>query len=212
MRITFDGSLEGTGLVWHSVRPGGTKTLLGCAGFSLRALVLSGKPEYQNVCEFISILLGLLVAILIGWDTSAIEIIGDSATALTWTETGRFRSDNVINAATVCAALCATHVINIVGQQHILERFNKVADTMSRRRVGESWRQLVQRTQRRTPDQYNQIGVTPGQIPVELQLRCLDEVLHLCDPRRDFTDEKEFAGYWRGVRSFVRNLSSLNDL
>ena len=212
LRITFDGSLEGTGLVWHSVRPGGTKTLLGCAGFSLRALMLSGKPEYQNVCEFISILLGLIVAVLMGWDTSAIEIIGDSATALTWTETGRFRSDNVINAATVCAALCATHVINIVGQQHILERFNKVADTMSRRRVGESWTQLVQRTKRRTPAQYNQIGVSPGQIPVEVQLRCLDEVLHMCDPRRDFTDEKEFAGYWRGVRSFVRNLSSLNDL
>ena len=34
----------------------------------------------------------------------------------------------------------------------------------------------------------------------------------MCDPRKDFIDEKEFAGYWRGVRSFVRNLSSLNDL
>ena len=212
LRITFDGSLHGTGLVWHCLRRRGTKTLLGCAGFSLRALMLSGKPEYQNVCEFFSILLGLIVALLMGWDTSAVEIIGDSATALTWTETGRFRSDNVINAVTVCAALCATHVVNIVGQQHILEKFNKVADTMSRRRVGESWTELIHRTQRRTSDQYDQIGVTPGQIPVEIQLRCLDEVLHLCDPRREFTDEKEFAGYWRGVRSFVRNLSSLNDL
>ena len=212
LRITFDGSLEGTGLMWHCLRHGGTQTLLGCAALSLRALKFKGNPAYQNVCEFISILLGLLIAVLMGWDTSAVEIVGDSVTALTWTETGRFRSDHVINAATVCAALCATRVINIVGQRHLLAEDNMVTDTMSRRKMGESWTALINRTRSRTPDQYNQIGVAPGKIPVEIQLRCLSEVLDLCDPRREFVGEEGFAGYWRDVRTFIRNLSPATDL
>ena len=125
---------------------------MGYAWFSLRALVLSGKPVYQNVCEFMSILLGLLGAMLMGWETSAIEIIGDSATVLTWTETGRFRSDNVINAVT-CVQPCAPHMSSTLFDSNSCV-----------------WM---------------------------IQLLCLDEVLHLCDPRREFTKEKEFAEFGR---------------
>jgi len=211
LRITFDGSLLGAGIMWHYIR-NGTQSLLGCAALSLRSLRLGGNPAYQNVCEYVTILLGLMIAVIMDWDTSAVEIIGDSKTALTWTQSGRFRSDNVINPATVCAALCATHVINIVDAQHIEAEHNKVTDTMSRRKVGETWEALMKRMQKRAPDEYNEIGVTPGQIPKEVQLQCLEVVLRMCDPRREFSGEKEFAEYWREVYSFVKTLSSLRDL
>ena len=221
LRITFDGSLGGTGLMFQHLAyrpstqdlpPLQLQTLLGLAALSLHSLGLGGDPAYQNVCEYISILLGLIIAVLMRWDTSAVEIVGDSVTALMWTRRGRFRSDNVINAATVCAALGATHPINLVSHRHLLAENNMVTDTLSRRRKGESWSALLARMQKRAPEEYGNMGALPGHMPREFKLRRLEQILSLCDPRRVFVGEKEFAMYWRGVRSLVENMSVQTDL
>ena len=209
--ITLDGSLQGAGIVWHVItgysywygRRMQHITLLGGAAFDLRSLWFGWDPAYQNTAEYISILLGLVVAVLMGWDTKAIKLVGDSVTALTWASEGRFRSDNVINAATVFAVLNVDKEINVVETEQILSEDNTVADTLSRREEKESWRDLMRRVKQNAPDEYQPM--------TEFRLSDLEGFLKLCDPRAVFDSEKEFVAHWRAVCSFMKNLRVLSD-
>jgi hypothetical protein len=130
-----------------------------------------------------------------GWDTSAIEIMGDSEIALRWASSGRFRSDNVINAATVLSVICASKDVHFMDSRHIPKEENWHADMFSRTEEGETWDQLIRRMRRRDPD-----------IPRDLQevsVPNLPELLDLCDPRTTFEDEDSFGVYWRRVHEFV---------
>ena len=211
LMITLDGSLQGTGLMFHVIHGysfyGGLPvtgiTLLGGAAFDLRSLRFGWDPAFQNTAEYISILLGLVVAVLMDWDTTAIKLVGDSVTALTWASEGRFRSDNVINAATVYAVLNVDHETNVVETEQILSEDNVVTDTLSRRGEKESWRDLMRRVRQKAPDEY--------QPTREFRLNDLEGFLALCDPRRTFDSEEEFAVYWRDVCSFMENLRVVTD-
>ena len=66
---------------------------------------------------------------------------------------GRFRSDNLINAATVFAVLSVGKEINVVETEQILSEENTVADTLSRREAEESWRDLMRRVKQNTPEE-----------------------------------------------------------
>ena len=87
-----------------------------------------------------------------------------------------------------------------------------VTDTMSRRRRGESWSALLARMRKRAPEEYGRMGALPGHTPREFQLRRLEHILSLCDPRRQFNGEEDFAMYWRDVRCLVENMSRETDL
>ena len=92
LQITFDGSLEVVGIVWLAVsgtRDAGLlrlsqQAMLGAASFSLSSMAFGGDTSYQDLAEYIGLLLGLIIAVAMGLDTSAVFTVGDSATALAW--------------------------------------------------------------------------------------------------------------------------------
>ena len=126
--------------------------------------------------------------------------VGDSATALAWGSSGRFRSNNAINAATVCAVLRGQNEINLVDSEQITSEQNRVADIFSRRMVGESWNMLLHRVGRRG---LRELGV--GEEPLqEIRIRDLEGFLELCNPRLEYDEEGDFG---RRVCAFVENMS-----
>ena len=210
LRIKFDGSLEGAGLLWFITGRGDCpyyeellviESLLGGAAVDLRSLNFGWDSSFQNCSEYITIIIGVVGAILMGWDTSAIEIVGDSETALRWADSGRFKSDNVINAATVMSVICASKDVHFMDSKHIPKEENWHADMFSRTEEGETWDQLVRRMRRRDPD-------IPRNL-LQVNIPNLSELLDLCDPRRTFEDDESFGVYWRRVHAFVDSLVPL---
>jgi hypothetical protein len=207
LRIKFDGSLEGAGLLWFATSRGDCyiyedllefESLLGGAAVDLRTLKFGWDSSFQNCAEYITIVIGVVGAIAMGWDTSAIEIMGDSESALRWASSGRFRSDNVINAATVLSVICASRDVHFMDSKHISWEENWHADMFSRTEEGETWNQLIQRMRKRDPD-------IPRDLK-EVSVPNLPELLYLCDPRLTFEDEESFGVYWRRVHAFVDSL------
>ena len=129
-----------------------------------------------------------------GWDTSAILLRGDSVTALSWAEEGRFRSDNVINAATVFVMLGANYDIHIVGTEAISSEQNWKCDLLSRRGKEDTWGDLVNRM--------SVLDTAFGALP-ELQIREVQEFVNVFDPRHIWGDEISFGSYWRHVYNIV---------
>lgn len=211
LQITFDGSLQGVGIVWHAVsgswdadqRRFSHQTVLGAAAFSLLSMEFDGDTSFQNLAEYIGLLLGCLIAVRKGWDTSAVVTVGDSATALAWGASGRFRSNNVINAATIYAVLCGTNEVNMVRSEQITSEQNRVTDILSRRKQGEAWDMVMHRLGRET---LRELGV--GEEPLmEIRLRNLEGFLELCNPRRQYEDEQDFGTFWESVCLFIENMS-----
>jgi hypothetical protein len=171
-------------------------------------MAFGGDTSYQNLAEYIGLLLGLIIAVVMGWDTSAVFTVGDSATALAWGASGRFRSNNVINAATVCAVLRGRNEINLVGSAQITSMENRVTDVLSRRKKGETWDMLMHRLGRRTLEELGTGGEPLG----EIRLRNLEGLLELCNPSRVYKEEQDFGVFWGSVCSFVENMSLESNL
>ena len=159
------------------------RTVLGASAFSLRSMDFGGDTSFQNLSEYIAWLVGILVPVLKGWDTSAVVTVGDSATALAWGMSGRFRSNNVFNAATVCAVLRGLNEINVVGSHRTTSVQNKVADVLSRRMVDEPWDNLTQRLGWRALHDMGMSGDLEGF--EESRLRDWEGFLEMCNPRRE---------------------------
>ena len=131
------------------------------------------------------------------WDTTAIELVGDSVTALSWTAEGRFRSDRVINAATVFAMMCAMHDVHIVRTGLVSSEANWMCDMQSRRPEEKSWEELMT----------DMKSVDKDFVPFgEIHIEWLDELLQMCDPRKEFASEEDFGEFWRRVHEWVTRL------
>ena len=203
--IQFDGALSGSGVLWYQTGPSmerygsearPAQALLGGTAVDLRGLDFGSDATFQNCAEFISALVGLMGALVKGWDTRAIRFIGDSVTALSWAANGRFRSDNVMNAATVFAAICATREVHIMSTELRTSEENWECDMLSRKEPGESWHSLMTRMSRRDHT---------FQRPMEI-VWDMEEILSLCDPRYDPVDENAFGMYWRRVCDAVNRI------
>lgn len=201
LTIQFDGSLEGVGVTWFSRDCEGHEAVLGGTAVSLRQFKFKGKPEFQNCAEFIGVVIGVVGALENGWDTSAIWLRGDSRTAITWAESGRFRSERIIQAATVMSVIGATYNVSIGETELITSEENWLSDGQSRWNGSEEWRSLMKR-----------VGGTNDVLREmeEVKLRNVEHLLELCDPRREwiFTEEEEFGRYWREVYEFVGRITS----
>ena len=127
------------------------------------------------------------------WDArrrrfSAQTVLGASAfclraTALAWGTSGRFRSNNGINAATGCAVLRGQNEINVVGSHRTTSVQNKVADVLSRRMVDEPWDNLTQRLGWRALHDMGLSGELEGF--EEIRRRDWEGFLEMCNPRRE---------------------------
>ena len=107
-QIEFDASLTGAGIVvsksngdsWVPIRVISQKLPYQSILKSLKY-----QSSLQNACEFIAAIIGLHAAIKLGACNGQILLLGDSKTALRWTETWKFRSGPSNNASIVYVAL-----------------------------------------------------------------------------------------------------------
>lgn len=200
LTIQFDGSLTGVGVTWFSRNGEGHEAVLGGTAVSLRGFKFQGNPAFQNCAEFIGVVIGVIGALENGWDTSAIWLRGDSKTAVTWAESGRFRSERILQAATVMSVIGASYNVNIEETELITSEENWLSDGQSRWDGREDWRSLMRR-----------VGGTSEDLAEmkEVKIKNLEHLLELCDPRRDwiFNEEEEFGRYWREVYEFVGKIA-----
>ena len=156
----------------------------------LRRLDFGSDPAFQNCAEFISVTAGVIGAIMMGLDVSSVLLKGDSVTALSWAEGGRFKSDNVMNAATVFTMVCVIHGVHVVGTELVTSEENWMCDGLSRREPGESWVALMKMMGLENPV-FTSL--------TEINLDGMESVIDLCNPKLEWNDEEKFAVYWRRV-------------
>jgi len=96
--VEFDASLYGSGCVLYKRTSESREIRLGSSSISLESYEFGENSSFQNVAEFIAAICGL--AILSYWcpKGSCIWFQGDSVSALTWLETGKFGSIPVSKA------------------------------------------------------------------------------------------------------------------
>ena len=78
---------------------------LGGSAVDLRFLELQEDSSSQNLSEFLGITLGTIGLVNLRFSNTDSEIRGDSISALTWTETERYRGERIINASMIFTSL-----------------------------------------------------------------------------------------------------------
>ncbi|KAJ1417340.1 hypothetical protein B484DRAFT_400865, partial [Ochromonadaceae sp. CCMP2298] len=139
----FDASLVGIGVLFYLRRANGAESLLGGAALDIRHLKFGVDSGYQNVAEFLAIIvaiwgvreLGSQGLTVNGRAPRRIALEGDSVSALAWAEKGRVKSDLATNAAIVFVLLGVATEIQVVWGKHVDARSNGRTDHMSR--IGE---------------------------------------------------------------------------
>ena len=113
----FDASLSGAGILWYRRLPTGAEECLGGSAVSLSCLGFGDDSSYQNICEFIRSILGIIGLLKLRKDY--IELRGDSISALTWAHLERYRGSLVTNAAMVFTSLCIASEVDVKVATHI---------------------------------------------------------------------------------------------
>ena len=176
--IEFDASLSGGGGLIFTIL-NGVETLVGAFIIDLLPLQFGSDAQYQNCAEFITAVVGIRIARNRGLDVRSILLRGDSVTALQWAETGHFRGTRVTQAACVYVFQAAICGIERVETFHLGKEVNTRADDLSR---NVPWKEVQER--------YKELRGAPL-----LQTETA-ELIKLCDPKRKFGNDAEFAEEW----------------
>jgi hypothetical protein len=188
--VQFDASLSGIGMMWYRREPNGGELCLGGAAVSLAEFSFGEDSQYQNVAEFMAIVIG--VAGLVAW-AKVVGVVagdhlilrGDSVSALSWAFKERSRSYLARNALIVFVALCSALDFYVDEIVHVAGDNNGICDALSR-----------------------------GTIPEDLQLEdwavadnaSVLQALRLCDPRRDSSNLGSFCELWSEAQGVARGL------
>ena len=100
---------------------------------------LEGDSSYQNSCEFVAALVGLVA--LMRYCTRngrqvprMVSFRGDSITALTWVGNRNYRGEYAFCAATIFALIAAKRGVEIADATHLPKELNTDCDDLSRGR------------------------------------------------------------------------------
>jgi hypothetical protein len=129
--VEFDASLFGGGILYYQCCES-REVLLGSVSFSLDILCFGTDSTFQNSAEFITAIIGLIVAMKFSPIGTHVMFRGDSETALSWLETGKFRSLLITKVATVFIYSCLLHGFQICESQFLPAQENFKADYLSR--------------------------------------------------------------------------------
>ena len=135
--VETDASLHGAGCLIYR-RDRDSEVCVGASAVDLRQLGFATESKFQNVCEFIGSIVGILGLVRLGVTNLDIEIRGDSISALTWAQKERTRGSQVSNAAMVYTLVCVSYGIEAKVATHISGEANFRCDQLSR--VSESER------------------------------------------------------------------------
>ena len=132
--VEYDASLTGLGFLLFSLRDGMRDQLIGC-GEVVFPFDCKKESDYQNTCEFIGVLLGLLSLAQRGIRNVSLRLCGDSKTSLTWGLDGHFRGKLCLKAALVYILASMLFNIVVIDAVHIPGVENVICDLLSRQKT-----------------------------------------------------------------------------
>jgi hypothetical protein len=181
--LEFDASLTGGGGLLFAMN-GSSERIVGGFILDFAPLRLHGRPEFQNVCEFLTGAAALLLGQQAGLDVRRPLFRGDSVTALEWLADEHFRSTKVSLAATLFVFTLAKLKVETVRTTHLPKEFNTRADDLSR---NVSWIDL----KRKHPE------LSTGSL---LHLTDADRLIGLCNPLRTWSSSMELFECWKELQ------------
>jgi hypothetical protein len=130
--VEFDASLSGAGLLWYQRQRDDSELSIGGGAVDLRGLGFGSDASFQNTAEFTAMIMGVLGLLQMGIRDVAIEVRGDSETALMWALKGRPKGDLATYAAMVFALLCIIGGFRVTIKSWISGEDNWRCDKLSR--------------------------------------------------------------------------------
>ena len=190
--VEYDASLTGLGFLLFSLRDGVRDKLVGC-GEVVFPFDCRKESDYQNTCEFIGVLLGLLALAQRGVRNVSLRLCGDSKTSLTWGLDGHFRGKLCLKAALVYILASMLFNIVVIDAVHIPGVDNVICDLLSR-----------QKTTARA------LGIDYKLVTDISYTSALYSLLMLVDPTSPqlLNSEEDFCTFWRQAHLLLGRISS----
>jgi hypothetical protein len=190
--VEYDASLTGLGFLLFSLRDGVRDKLVGC-GEVVFPFDCRKESDYQNTCEFIGVLLGLLALAQRGVRNVSLRLCGDSKTSLTWGLDGHFRGKLCLKAALVYILASMLFNIVVLDAVHIPGVDNVICDLLSR-----------QKTTARA------LGIDYKLVTDISHTSALYSLLMLVDPTSPqlLNSEEDFCTFWRQAHLLLGQISS----
>ena len=177
-QLMYDASLTGIGVTLHDKGSGVLRTV-----FSSTFPFVLPDSSFQNLAEFVAIVMGCAVLIRLGVSHCTLGVKGDSVSSLVWAGSERFRGNRATKAAAVFVALCSLFDLWVTETEHLAGTANVTHDRLSR---GE------------TPEN---LGFSRGEIFRLEEDPVLMAIFGLCAPGED-----ELLAHWGAVSDEVRKL------
>jgi len=194
--VEFDASLTGLGFLLFSLQDGTRTQLIGC-GTVVFPFDCQNKSDFQNTCEFIAVLLGVLALAQRKVRNVNLRLCGDSNTSLTWGHEGHFRGKLCQKAA--LTYILGSMLFNIVVTEtvHIPGEENVICDRLSR--------------QKATPQTF---GIGSHLLTDLSDSSTLYSLLTLVDPTSShlLETEEDFCVFWRQAHHILNKISSEHTL
>ena len=133
--IESDSSLGGAGCLVYMRDRSGNETVVGGSAGSLAILGFGDDSSFQNCCEFIGLIFGILTLRLLGYGDTEFELRTDSISALRWAEKEKYRGDLVTNASVLFTLLVISKNLTVTAATHLEAALNNKCDDLSR--IGE---------------------------------------------------------------------------
>ena len=194
--IEFDSSLTGLGFLLFLLQDGVRTQLIGC-GEVVFPFDCEKKSDFQNTCEFIAVLLGVLALAQLGVRNSSLRLCGDSQTSLTWGLEGHFHGKLCQKAALVYILASMLFNITVVETVHIPGTENVICDLLSR--------------QKATAESF---GIDYKILTDLSDTSLLHSLLMLVDPTQPqlLHTEEDFCTFWRQAHELLQRLATEQSL
>jgi len=188
--IEYDASLTGIGIYLSVMDKGISVTDIGYGSFKF-PFDLHQDPSNQNVCEFIAVVVALVILIQRGYTNTTISLRGDSKTSLKWGRTERFKGVRGLSASVVYLLLGSHYDLWVSDAHHLPKEFNTLCDSLSR---GKSVVDL---------GIDEKFDLRLGHNPI------VDEVARLCNPTTNMLTPHSIEKLWTCVTKIISRLPRL---
>ena len=192
--LQFDASLSGAGIIisrstTHTWSPADVIKVISFP-YTYDHTSEQYQSAYQNTLEFIAAIVGMATIARMGARNCSIRLCGDSATALRWAETWKFKAGRSTNAAVAYVAIGLEHQLRFDETVFVTSADNHLCDSLSR---GAHPRDL---------------GYGPHQYDDEFH-DTIAQLLAICTPDAHPINEFEFIDRWDAANTLAVSLESL---
>jgi hypothetical protein len=171
---------------------------VGCSAVSIADFGFGSDSGYQNTCEYIGMVLGVLALVKLGVRGVDVVVRGDSTSSLSWVDRQKVSGRDAMNAALVLVSICIKFGIEVNYTVFLEGLLNFKADRLSRIIENKmSLERAMEINGHRGAEVIDLTGDTAAAVLVDM-----------CDPRRSFESESDFRVVWGSVRDAVESLEA----